>query len=40
MDRDYYINKLNAESGATRRAVMNSSNPSRNATLLALDYNA
>lgn len=39
MDRDYYINKLNAESGATRRAVMNSSNPSRNATLLALDYN-
>lgn len=38
-DRNYYINKLNAQSGATRRAIMNTTSPSRNATLLALDYN-
>lgn len=38
-DRNYYINKLNAQSGATRRAVLNNSSPSRNAALLALDYN-
>lgn len=39
-DRDFYINKLNAQAGATRRAIMNTTNPSRNAALLAADYNA
>lgn len=39
-DRNYYTNKLNAQAGATRRAIMNISNPSRNAALLAADYNA
>lgn len=39
-DRNYYTNKLNAQAGATRRAIMNTSNPSRNAALLAVDYNA
>ena len=39
-DRNFYINKLNAQSGATRRAIMNTSSPSRNAALLAADYNA
>lgn len=39
-DRNYYQNKLNAEAGATRRAIMNTNNPSRNAALLAADYNA
>lgn len=39
-DRNHYINKLNALAGATRRAIMNTSNPSRNAALLAADYNA
>ena len=39
-DRNFYTNKLNAQSGATRRAIMNTSSPSRNAALLAADYNA
>ena len=39
-DRNFYINKLNAQAGATRRAIMNNISPSRNATLLAADYNA
>lgn len=39
-DTNFYINKLNAQSGATRRAIMNTSSPSRNAALLAADYNA
>lgn len=39
-DRNYYINKLNAQAGATRRAIMNTTSPSRNAALLAADYNA
>lgn len=39
-DRDYYTNKLNAQSGATRNAIMNTTSPSRNAALLAADYNA
>ena len=39
-DRNYYTNKLNAQAGATRRAIMNTLNPSRNAALLAADYNA
>ena len=39
-DRNYYTNKLNAQAGATRRAIMNTSNPSRNAALLAADYNS
>lgn len=42
-DRDYYINKLNAQSGATRRALMNSSGANRAAAaanLLAADHNA
>lgn len=38
-DRNYYLNKLNAQAGATRRAIMNTSSPSRNAALLAADYN-
>lgn len=40
LDRNYYINKLNAQAGATRRAIMNTTSPSRNAVLLAADYNA
>lgn len=42
-DRNYYINKLNAESSATRRAVVNQSAGNRAtalAGLLAADYNA
>ena len=39
-DTNFYLNKLNAEAGATRRAIMNTSSPSRNAALLAADYNA
>lgn len=39
-DRNFYLNKLEAQSGATRRSIMNSINPSRNAALLAADYNA
>ena len=42
-DRNYYINKLNAHSGATRRAIINTSNGNRAsaiAGLLAADYNA
>lgn len=39
-DRNFYINKLNAQAGATRRAIMNTTSPSRNAALLAADYNA
>ena len=39
-DRNFYQNKLNAEAGATRRAIMNTNSPSRNAALLAADYNA
>ena len=38
-DRNYYTNKLNAQAGATRRAIMNTTSPSRNAALLAADYN-
>lgn len=40
LDRNFYINKLNAQAGATRRAIMNTTSPSRNAALLAADYNA
>ena len=42
-DRDYYINKLNAESGAARRAIINQSSGNRGNTMagiLAADYNA
>ena len=42
-DRDYYINKLNAESGAARRAIINQSSGNRSnamAGILAADYNA
>ena len=42
-DRNYYINKLNAQSGATRRAIVNQSAGNRAtalAGLLAVDYNA
>ena len=39
-DRNYYLNKLNAQANASRRAIMNTSSPSRNAALLAADYNA
>ena len=42
-DRDFYINKLNAQSGATRRALADQSGGNRAtamAGLLAADYNA
>ena len=39
-DRNFYLNKLNAQAGATRRAIMNTTSPSRGAALLAADYNA
>lgn len=42
-DRNYYINKLNAEAGATRRAIVGQSGGNRAtavAGLLAADYNA
>lgn len=42
-DRNYYINKLNADSSATRRAIVNQSAGNRAtalAGLLAADYNA
>lgn len=42
-DRDFYINKLNAESGATRRAVMQNAGLNRGAgmaAILAADANA
>jgi hypothetical protein len=39
LDREYYLNKLNANAGATRRAIANSSSPARDAVLLAADYN-
>lgn len=42
-DRNYYINKLDAQSGATRRAIVNQSAGNRAtalAGLLAADYNA
>lgn len=39
-DRNFYLNKLNAQAGATRRAIMNTTSPSRNAALLAAGYNA
>lgn len=42
-DRNYYINKLNAQSGAIRRAIVNQSAGNRAtalAGLLAADYNA
>lgn len=43
LNRNYYINKLNAEAGATRRAIVNQSGGNRAtaiAGLLAADYNA
>lgn len=43
LDRNYYINRLNAEAGATRRAIVNQSGGNRAtalAGLLAADYNA
>lgn len=43
LDRNYYINKLNAQAGATRRAIANQSGGNRAtalAGLLAADYNA
>lgn len=42
-DRDYYINKLNAESDAARRAIINQASGNRGnamAGILAADYNA
>lgn len=39
-DKNYYTNKLQSESGATRRAITNMGGPSRQAALLAADYNA
>lgn len=43
LDRDFYTNKLNAQSGATRRSIENQSGGNRataTAGLLAADYNA
>ena len=43
LDRNYYLNKLNAQTGATRRAIVNQSGGNRAtavAGLLAADYNA
>lgn len=42
LDRNYYLNQLKGQSGATKRAIMNSgSNPGQvMASLLAADYNA
>lgn len=42
IDRNYYLNQLKGQAGATRRAVMNSglSSGQRMAGLLAADYNA
>lgn len=43
LDRNYYINKLNASTGATRRSIMNTAGANRAqaiAGLLAADYNA
>ena len=43
LDRNYYINRLNAQAGATRRAIVNQSGGNRAtalAGLLAADYNA
>lgn len=42
LDRDFYINKLNAQTGATRRALQNTSGGNRasaQAGILASDYN-
>lgn len=39
-DKNFYLNKLNAQAGATRGAIMNTTGPSRDAALLAADYNA
>lgn len=42
LDRNYYINKLNAQAGATRRAIINQSGGNRAAAMagiLAADYN-
>lgn len=39
-DRNFYLSKLNAQADATRRAIMNTTSPSRGAALLAADYNA
>ena len=39
-DRTFWINKQNAANAGARRAIMNSSSPSRYASLLAADYNA
>lgn len=37
-DRDYYLNKMNSQAGATRRALLNSgTTPSRGAAILAAD---
>lgn len=43
LDRNYYLNKLSAQAGATRRALVNQSGGNRAAAmagLLAADYNA
>lgn len=43
LDRNYYLNKLGAQAGATRRAIVNQSGGNRAAAiagLLAADYNA
>ena len=42
LDRNYYLNQLKGQAGATRRAVMNSGSNAGNvmAGLLAADYNA
>jgi hypothetical protein len=39
IDINRYLNQYNAQAASTRNAVMNTSNPNRNASLLAAAYN-
>lgn len=40
LDTNYYLNRLDSQANSTKNAIMNTSNPNRNAALLAADYNA
>lgn len=39
LDKNFFINKMEAQAGATRRAISDSTSPGRNAALLAADFN-
>jgi hypothetical protein len=39
IDINRYLNQYNAQAASTRNAIMNTSNPNRNASLLAAAYN-